>query len=327
MMHFADFLAGSIGGACGVAVGYPLDTVKVRIQTQKQFTGIWQCIVTTIKREGLHGFFKGMVLPVTTISMTSSVVFGTYRNCLQCFSQIHGTGAPNTKLDIFLAGLAGGVAQISVMSPGDIVKVRLQCQTECKRSGFNTPKPKYSGPIHCLLTIAKEEGILGLYKGALPLAFRDGPSFATYFLTYNTLCSKLTPPEQKEPGHVWQAFSRQAQMLGWLQINDTTLGELQFGRPSVPTTDFLFLSSPTPSSPSSDSVSSAEDAVERRDLDQTGSACVQHSGHIPGETALTYIIYIFSLGEMFMSKCTNAAGIVFPRTPSFPCFLPSIHYY
>ncbi|XP_051500443.1 solute carrier family 25 member 47-A-like isoform X2 [Myxocyprinus asiaticus] len=174
-MHFADFLAGSIAGACGVAVGYPLDTVK------------------------LHGFFKGMAVPVTTLSMTSSVVFGTYRNCLQCFSQIHGPGAPNTALDIFLAGMAGGVAQISVMSPGDIVKVRLQCQTERKRSGFNSPKPKYSGPIHCLLTIAKEEGILGLYKGALPLAFRDGPSFATYFLTYNTLCSKLTPPGQKEP--------------------------------------------------------------------------------------------------------------------------------
>ncbi|XP_051954005.1 solute carrier family 25 member 47-A [Xyrauchen texanus] len=216
MMHFADFLAGSIGGACGVAVGYPLDTVKVRIQTQKQFTGIWQCIVTTIKREGLHGFFKGMALPVTTISMTSSVVFGTYRNCLQCFSQIHGTGAPNTKLDIFLAGLAGGVAQISVMSPGDIVKVRLQCQTECKRSGFNTPKPKYSGPIHCLLTIVKEEGILGLYKGALPLVFRDGPSFATYFLTYNTLCSNLTPPGRKEPEWAAVLFSGGvAGIAGW----------------------------------------------------------------------------------------------------------------
>lgn len=90
--------------------------------------------------------------------------------------------------------------QISVMSPGDMVKVRLQCQTEGQRSGFKCPKPKYRGPIHCLLTVAREEGILGLYKGALPLACRDGPSYATYFLTYNTLCSKLTKPGQKQPG-------------------------------------------------------------------------------------------------------------------------------
>ncbi|XP_073672516.1 solute carrier family 25 member 47-A-like [Garra rufa] len=212
-MHFADFFAGSIGGACGVAVGYPLDTVKVRIQTQKQFTGIWNCVVTTVKNEGAHGFFKGMALPVTTISMTSSVVFGTYRNCLQCLAQFRGIGAPNTKLDVFLSGLAGGVAQISVMSPGDIVKVRLQCQTESKRSGL---KPKYSGPIHCLLSIARDEGVSGLYRGALPLAFRDGPSFATYFLTYSTLCSQLTPAGQKEPE--WPAVllaGGVAGMAGW----------------------------------------------------------------------------------------------------------------
>ncbi|XP_051730280.1 solute carrier family 25 member 47-A isoform X2 [Ctenopharyngodon idella] len=177
-----------------------------------------RCISPTSLQDQLevHGFFKGMALPVTTISMTSSVVFGTYRNCLQCFGQLRGIGAPISKLDIFLSGMAGGVAQISVMSPGDIVKVRLQCQTERKSSGFSHGKPKYSGPIHCLLTIAKEEGVLGLYRGALPLAFRDGPSFATYFLTYNTLCSQLTPAGQKEPE--WAAVllaGGVAGMAGW----------------------------------------------------------------------------------------------------------------
>lgn len=199
-MHIADFVAGSIGGGCGVAVGYPIDTVKVRIQTQKQFTGIWQCVIATGTKEGARGFFKGMSLPVTTVSITSSVVFGTYRNCLQCLSQIRGgPGTPNTKRDIFLSGLAGGVAQVAVMSPGDIVKVRLQCQTESMRGGANLPKPKYRGPVHCLLTIAREEGLLGLYKGALPLVLRDGPSFATYFLTYSMICDYLTLPGKKGP--------------------------------------------------------------------------------------------------------------------------------
>ncbi|XP_014061342.1 solute carrier family 25 member 47-A isoform X1 [Salmo salar] len=201
-MHIADFAAGSIGGACGVAVGYPLDTVKVRIQTQKQFTGIWHCFITTLSKEGVHGFFKGMSLPVTTVSMTSSVVFGMYRNCRQCLSQLRGgPGTPNTKLEIFLSGLAGGVATVTVMSPGDIVKVRLQCQTESLRArkGANLPKPKYRGPVHCLLTIVREEGVLGLYRGALPLMLRDGPSYATYFLTYSTLCEWFTPTGKKGP--------------------------------------------------------------------------------------------------------------------------------
>lgn len=191
-----------------------------------------------------------MSFPITTISMTSSVVFGTYRNCLQCLSQARGAGCgPNTKPEVFLSGLAGGVVQVrdvvsqmlrkllnyvpailnlmdanvifngqnlkgiistiepllvllpqtSVMSPGDIVKVRLQCQTESKWKGNNVPKPKYRGPMHCLLSIIKEEGVMGLYRGAVPLMLRDGPSYAMYFLTYTTICDQLRDSGEKRP--------------------------------------------------------------------------------------------------------------------------------
>ncbi|XP_028253163.1 solute carrier family 25 member 47-A isoform X1 [Parambassis ranga] len=214
-MYIADFVSGSLAGACGVAVGHPLDTVKVRIQTQKQFTGVYQCVAATFSKEGFHGFFKGMSLPITTVSMTSSVVFGTYRNCLQCLSQARcgGTG-PNTKLEVFFSGLAGGIAQILVMSPGDIVKVRLQCQTESKRGGSS--KPKYQGPVHCLLSVIKEEGFRGLYRGVLPLILRDGPSYSTYFLTYSTVCEWLTDNrKEKLDWRVVMLAGGLAGMAGW----------------------------------------------------------------------------------------------------------------
>ncbi|XP_034018495.1 solute carrier family 25 member 47-A isoform X2 [Thalassophryne amazonica] len=142
-MYFADFVSGSLAGACGVAVGYPLDTVKVRIQTQKQFTGIWQCTASTFAKEGVRGFFKGMTLPLTTLTMTSSVLFGTYRNCLEHLRRLRGAGGgPNTKFEVFLSGFAGGVAQILVMAPGDMIKVRLQCQTESKQGGVGMLKAR-----------------------------------------------------------------------------------------------------------------------------------------------------------------------------------------
>ncbi|XP_028831339.1 solute carrier family 25 member 47-B isoform X2 [Denticeps clupeoides] len=196
-VHFDIFPS----GAFGVAVGYPLDTVKVRIQTQRNHLSVWQCALSIVRTEGLRGFYKGMSMPVTTVSISSSVVFGTYRNVLQCLSQLRHSSpeAPPTKLHIFLSGLAGGVAQVSVMAPADIVKVRLQCQTEPYKFPNVDFKPKYRGPVHCLLTIAREEGILGLYKGAGALALRDGPSFAIYFLTYNSICSWLTEEHHKKP--------------------------------------------------------------------------------------------------------------------------------
>lgn len=58
-----------------------------------------------------------MSMPVTTVSVSSSVVFGVYRNVLQCLRQLrHGSlEAPSAKLDIFLSGLAGGVAQVTLL--------------------------------------------------------------------------------------------------------------------------------------------------------------------------------------------------------------------
>lgn len=112
--------------------------------------------------------------------------------------------------------MAAGITQISVMSPGDIVKVRLQCQTESMQGGNNMPKPKYHGPVHCLLSIIKEDGFMGLYRGTLPLMLRDGPSFATYFLTYATICEWLTDNSKKRPDwSVVMLAGGVAGMAGW----------------------------------------------------------------------------------------------------------------
>ena len=46
-------------GAAGIAVGYPLDTVKVRIQTQDiskgvKYRGTFQCLETIMREEGVR---------------------------------------------------------------------------------------------------------------------------------------------------------------------------------------------------------------------------------------------------------------------------------
>ncbi|XP_073682969.1 solute carrier family 25 member 47-B [Garra rufa] len=138
-----------------------------------------------------------MSMPLTTVSISSSLVFGTYRNVLHLLQDLRHRSAsdPHRKADIFVSGFAGGVAQVLVMSPADMVKVRLQCQSNPPDS-----KPRYRGPLHCLLRIVRDEGLLGLYKGSAALALRDGPSFATYFLTYNSICDFLRPTDGHQTG-------------------------------------------------------------------------------------------------------------------------------
>ncbi|KAF8635985.1 hypothetical protein AX15_000149 [Amanita polypyramis BW_CC] len=55
------------------------------------------------------------------------------------------------------AGTVGGIAQVLVGQPFDIVKVRMQ----------TAPKGTYSGMLHCAGGILKHEGPLAFYKGTL----------------------------------------------------------------------------------------------------------------------------------------------------------------
>uniref|UniRef100_G1QJW5 Solute carrier family 25 member 47 n=1 Tax=Nomascus leucogenys TaxID=61853 RepID=G1QJW5_NOMLE len=200
-----DFVAGAIGGVCGVAVGYPLDTVKVRIQTEPKYTGIWHCVRDTYHQERVWGFYRGLLLPVCTVSLVSSVSFGTYRHCLAhiCRLRYGSPDAKPAKADITLSGCASGLVRVFLTSPTEVAKVRLQTQTQAQKqqrrlsaSGPSAvppvcpapsacPEPRYRGPLHCLATVARQLGP----------ALRDGHSFATYFLSYSVLCEWLSPAD------------------------------------------------------------------------------------------------------------------------------------
>ncbi|XP_077637023.1 solute carrier family 25 member 47 [Crocuta crocuta] len=222
-----DFVAGAVGGVCGVAVGYPLDTVKVKIQTEPKYRGIWHCVWDTFRRERVWGFYRGLSLPVCTVSLVSSVSFGTYRHCLAhiCRARYGSSDAKPSKADITLSGFASGLVRVFLTSPTEVAKVRLQTQPQVQlqpqaqmqqrrpsASGPSAapptcaappagpgPGPKYRGPLHCLATVAREEGLRGLYKGSSALLLRDGHSFATYFLSYTLLCERLTPTGRSQP--------------------------------------------------------------------------------------------------------------------------------
>ncbi|XP_039740156.1 solute carrier family 25 member 47 [Pteropus medius] len=220
-----DFVAGAIGGVCGVAVGYPLDTVKVRIQTEPNYTGIWNCVRDTYRRERVWGFYRGLSLPVCTVSLVSSVSFGTYHHCLAhiCQFRYGSADAKPARTDITLSGFVSGLVRVILTSPTEVAKVRLQtqsqmqtqAQTQCWRSSASWPAavptqcpalpvtlgagPKYRGPLHCLATVTREEGLRGLYKGSSALLLRDSHSFATYFLSYSILCEWFAPTGQSQP--------------------------------------------------------------------------------------------------------------------------------
>jgi solute carrier family 25 (mitochondrial citrate transporter), member 1 len=85
-----------------------------------------------------------------------------------------------------LAGLAAGVTEaVAVVTPMEVVKIRLQAQYHSLSDPLDVPK--YRNAVHGLFTVLKEEGIGALYRGVSLTALRQGTNQAVNFTAYTEL--------------------------------------------------------------------------------------------------------------------------------------------
>nr|CAD7261222.1 unnamed protein product [Timema shepardi] len=180
-INFCDFIAGWISGVCGLAVGHPADTVKIRHQTFRD-SGTLKIAYQTLKHEGVRGFYRGLGFPLLTAGALNSIFFGVYGNCLSHIQQ--SRGYENTRrtsseggicnkhwhLDVWLAGSVAGFVQLSLACPVDLVKIKLQTQTG--KTWGNNPELGYRGPLECLSSTYRDYGVRGLYRGLPVMMWR-----------------------------------------------------------------------------------------------------------------------------------------------------------
>lgn len=73
----------------------------------------------------------------------------------------------------FIAGLGAGVTEaVLVVTPMEVLKIRLQAQRHSLADPLDIPK--YRNAAHAAYLITKEEGVGALYKGVSLTALRQG---------------------------------------------------------------------------------------------------------------------------------------------------------
>jgi hypothetical protein len=105
--------------------GHPLDTVKVKMQTQPQtYPSFRGCIKQIVKHDGLLGLFKGLPPPFFTIALNQAVRFTTFQTAIRAITDLPIDEA--SKVHLFMAGSIAGMATVPVSTPTDLLKIRLQ---------------------------------------------------------------------------------------------------------------------------------------------------------------------------------------------------------
>lgn len=174
-----------------MVAGHPLDTIKVRQQTMGNISAA-KGILNTFKFEGVRGFYKGMGFPLLSTGTLNALFFGVYGNTVRILSE--GRDRPSFT-DIFLAGCAGGVAQLVVACPVDLIKIKMQMQTGSGEGIWGKHfESHYRGPTSCLLDLYRRGGIRACYTGLNSMAIRDVIASAAYVVLYEWMVDRNPSP-------------------------------------------------------------------------------------------------------------------------------------
>ncbi|XP_069119203.1 solute carrier family 25 member 45-like isoform X2 [Argopecten irradians] len=186
-----DYLAGGLGGAAGLLVGHPFDTVKVQLQTRahnQRYSGTFDAVSGIQQTGWVRGFFRGLSWPLFTFGIVNSILLGVYGNTMKLLEKKDPKDRKTHYTNVYLAGCVGGAAFQVVAIPFDYIKVVLQSQIKHNKEGpFGSPHRTgyFRGPVEATVHTYRTVGLTGLYKGGTVMAVRDVPTCGLYMLTYS----------------------------------------------------------------------------------------------------------------------------------------------
>ncbi|XP_004349848.2 hypothetical protein CAOG_01328 [Capsaspora owczarzaki ATCC 30864] len=212
-MNTSEFVAGTLGGGAGIAVGQPLDTIRVRLQTSKS-VGFFATLSRTLSNEGVLGLYRGLVPPLAGIAGVNCLLFGVYGNAKSSLAAL--AGRPNDATLplplVYLAGAYGGAAACVLTTPIELIKCRQQVATGRSLSALEHAN-----------RIVASEGVLALYTGLPITLIRDVPSYGLYYACYEW-CARWLASRRQAPASVSAAAASSASSSSSLSSSSLALG-------------------------------------------------------------------------------------------------------
>ena len=171
------FFAGGISGVIECMTVQPFDMAKTRVQLMSNShsrPGVAAVLAGLVAEGGVPRLYRGILPELVAMTPKSSVMYTTYEATCRMLRPSMG----DTPLLHGAAGLASGAPEALVVTPFQVVKIRLQAREHLGR---------YHGTTHCVHTIVLEEGVTALATGLHVTMWRNCVWNGVYFAAMHVL--------------------------------------------------------------------------------------------------------------------------------------------
>ncbi|PBP19716.1 mitochondrial tricarboxylate transporter-like protein [Diplocarpon rosae] len=173
----------------------PFESIKTtliddRKSARPRMRGFLHAVPIMARERGLRGFFQGFVPTTARQAANSATRFGSYTFFRQLALSYTAPGEKLGTLATFGIGGVAGLITVYVTQPLDTVKTRMQSIEA---------RSLYKNSFACAASIAKNEGLLTFWSGALPRLARLIMSGGIVFTMYEKsidLMARLDPDKK-----------------------------------------------------------------------------------------------------------------------------------
>lgn len=182
-LYWFCWLPGFSVGIASTITGFPLDTLKTRMQTG-MYPNLLVCIKQTYINDGFCGFYRGALFPLIAMSIRRGYQYPIFESIKKNMIE----NGNNTVFSNYMAGTITGFTGSFIACPAHVIKVQSQ----------DSHKTQIKNGIDCAKNVIQNKGYWGFYQGFRWQFIKDATFGGLFLGTYGLCKSHLKKMKEND---------------------------------------------------------------------------------------------------------------------------------